>query len=89
MNNFYLFTTAGCHLCELAEENLSPLLESEDPRLAGLTIEKRDIMENDSWISAYGTRIPVLASRDENQWLNWPFTTDDAAGFLLQHMEQK
>ncbi|HWV16031.1 MAG TPA: glutaredoxin family protein [Cellvibrio sp.] len=73
----YLYTTAGCHLCDLARAIVWPLLVKHDFRL--LEIE---IADDDDLISRYGVRIPVLASSMTARELNWPFTVSDIEAFF-------
>lgn len=72
-----LFGTLGCHLCELAEEVLMPLVEH------GLMVELVDIAEHESMVEAYGLRIPVLRRVDTSAELDWPFDADQVVAFLL------
>lgn len=62
-----LLGTAGCHLCEQAEELL---------RVAGQARAIRwrvtDIAHDDVLVDRYGTRIPVLRHPDGRE-LGWPF----------------
>ena len=71
-----LFGTLGCHLCELAEEELMPLVEH------GLMVELVDIAENEDWIEDYGLRIPVLRRLDTGAELDWPFDAEQVVAFL-------
>ena len=72
-----LFTTLGCHLCELAEEEIMPLVEH------GLMVELVDIADSESLFEAYGLRIPVLRRLDTGAELGWPFDTEQVVSFLL------
>ena len=72
-----LFGTLGCHLCELAEDMLMPLVEH------GLMVELVDIAESESMVEAYGLRIPVLRRVDTSAELDWPFDADQVVAFLL------
>ena len=72
-----LFGTLGCHLCEVAEEVLMPLVEH------GLMVELVDIAEHESMVEAYGLRIPVLRRVDTSAELDWPFDADQVVAFLL------
>lgn len=73
----YLYTTAGCHLCDLARAIVWPLLVKYDLRL--LEVE---IADDDDLISRYGVRIPVLAAAMTERELNWPFTVSDIEAFF-------
>ena len=71
-----LFGTLGCHLCELAEAELMPLVEH------GLLVELGDIAESEAMCEAYGLRIPVLRRVDTGEELNWPFDAAQVVNFL-------
>ena len=71
-----LFTTLGCHLCELAEEEIMPLVEH------GLMVELIDIADSEALVDAYGLRIPVLRRVDTGAELDWPFDADQVVAFL-------
>lgn len=65
-----LYGTAGCHLCEQAEELLQPFVT------AGVfTFDVVDISTDDVLVERYGIRIPVLAldTVKERVELGWPF----------------
>lgn len=72
-----LFGTLGCHLCELAEAVLMPLVEH------GLMVEQVDIADSDSLFESWAGRcIPVLRRVDTGQELGWPFDTAQVVNFL-------
>ncbi|TPG72753.1 glutaredoxin family protein [Pseudomonas arsenicoxydans] len=71
-----LFGTLGCHLCEVAELELMPLVEH------GLMVELVDIADNETWFAAYSLRIPVLRRVDTGAELSWPFSADEVVAFL-------
>lgn len=77
MQSIYLYSTPGCHLCEMAREIVSPLLNNYS-----LYLEEIDIAESDELIERYGVRIPVLKSPRHIDELGWPFDTQQAANFL-------
>jgi hypothetical protein len=77
MNRFILYGTLGCHLCELAEAQLAPLLEALLLQARVIEIECIDIADDDALLLRYGERIPVLRRLRDNTELNWPF--DDRA----------
>ncbi|MFT3931472.1 MAG: glutaredoxin family protein [Spongiibacteraceae bacterium] len=76
MNQFILYGTLGCHLCDEAEASLIPLLSSE------LSIEYIDISESDQLIEQYGELIPVLRRLRDDAELRWPFDATQAQMFL-------
>ncbi|MGU9856690.1 glutaredoxin family protein [Pseudomonas sp. LF245] len=71
-----LFGTLGCHLCEIAEAEIMPLVEH------GLLVELVDITDPVDLTDAYGLRIPVLRRVDTGAELDWPFNGDQVAAFL-------
>lgn len=72
-----LFGTLGCHLCEVAEAELMPLVEH------GLLVELVDIGDSERLFEIYGLRIPVLRRVDTGAELDWPFSTERVVSFLL------
>ena len=68
-----LFGTAACHLCEMADELLIPLLKAYPQ----IQLEMIDIAEQSQWQEQYAIRIPVLLHPQSQQELGWPF--DQAA----------
>ncbi|KRP41487.1 Glutaredoxin-like domain [Pseudomonas libanensis] len=71
-----LFGTLGCHLCEIAEAEIMPLVER------GLLVELVDIADPVDLTEAYGLRIPVLRRVDTGAELDWPFDSDQVVAFL-------
>jgi hypothetical protein len=71
-----LFGTLGCHLCELAEAELMPLVEH------GLMVELVDIGESQALFDAYGLRIPVWRRVDTGAELDWPFDAEQVVAFV-------
>lgn len=71
-----LFGTLGCHLCEIAEAELLPLVEH------GLLVELMDISESEAMFETYSLRIPVLRRVDTGAELDWPFNADQVVAFL-------
>lgn len=58
-----LYTTPGCHLCEMAEEILHTV---------GAPFQPVDIADDPELIKLYGVRIPVVADSVGRE-LGWPF----------------
>ncbi|MDZ4262690.1 MAG: glutaredoxin family protein [Pseudomonadota bacterium] len=77
MKSIYLYSTPGCHLCEIARDIISPLLNTYS-----LYLREIDIAESDELIERYGVRIPVLKSPHHIDELGWPFDSEQAANFL-------
>ena len=74
--DFVLYSTSACHLCELAEALLLPLVAQ------GTSIAVDDVSESDALFHRYGTRIPVLRHVATGRELDWPFDLEAAAGLL-------
>ena len=72
-----LFGTLGCHLCEVAEAELMPLVEH------GLLVELVDIGDSERLFESYALRIPVLRRVDSGAELDWPFSVERVVSFLL------
>lgn len=64
---FNLYSSDGCHLCELALELCEPL--QRDGRLSII-----DIVDSPEHVEQYGHAIPVLERLSDNVKLYWPFT---------------
>ena len=69
MPEVVLYTGPQCHLCDHAEEILSPLLVRQDIKMM-----KRDISSDISLKKKYGLRIPVVLFSGGIE-IDWPFTT--------------
>ncbi|MBT8145903.1 MAG: glutaredoxin family protein [Gammaproteobacteria bacterium] len=77
MQKIILYTTAGCHLCEQAEELLR-YVASE----VAVEWQPVDIADDPSLLERYGIRIPVLQREDDGSELGWPFDIDGLRFFL-------
>ncbi len=71
MTDLILYTTAGCHLCVLAEDILQALSSQYE-----LNIIPTEIGDDDELVERYGVSIPVIKFPDNSE-LNWPFETQD------------
>ncbi len=69
-----LYSTDHCTLCDQALELLFSM-----PELAGLPLEVVDVAADPVLLDRLGERLPVLALRNGEQALDWPF---DAAGVV-------
>ncbi len=78
MKNLVLMTTAGCHLCEVAEGIIVSSLVQD------CVVEAQDIAQSDALIEQYGVRIPVLVCENSGQELGWPFDADQLLAFVAQ-----
>lgn len=75
--DFILYGTTACHLCELAEAMLCAL-SKERP---DFQFTKIDISETDELVERYGIVIPVLRHPDGTE-LGWPFSQCDVLSLL-------
>ena len=76
-----LYSTSGCHLCDVARALVFPLFTRNN-----VTLRTVDIADSDDLLSRYATRIPVLVSPDGRE-LGWPFTAAQAGQFIFtDHM---
>jgi len=73
-----LLGTLGCHLCEVAEGVLMPLVDENC-----WLVELVDIADSEEMVEAYSLRIPVLRRVDTGAELVWPFDTEQVVHFLL------
>jgi glutaredoxin len=94
MKKIILYHTLGCHLCDLAKEQLEPLLVPYGFRLVEVDIAKQS--NSDELINRYGVRIPVIQvvdsegilesdSVDLSIDLGWPFDTAGVYSWLLEN----
>jgi len=72
-----LYTTAGCHLCEQAEDLLR-----QAATVGELQWQSVDIMDKSELMDLYGIRIPVLKRQDSGDELGWPFGLEELQNFL-------
>ncbi|NOQ94948.1 MAG: glutaredoxin family protein [Methylophaga sp.] len=73
-----LYTTAGCHLCDLADAILLALSEQHH-----LDILYTEIGDDDDLVECYGIRIPVIRFSDGTE-IGWPFEQHDIETKLSQ-----
>lgn len=71
-----LYGTSGCHLCELAEQEL--LIQVAQ----GWQVELIDIAEDDHLLDRFSLMIPVLQHNASGRLLNWPFDQTTLNAFL-------
>ncbi len=77
MMKIYLYSTLGCHLCELALELLTPFQSTGQ-----VAVVEVDIADSDSLMELYGVSIPVLKRHDNAEELTWPFDQNQLKAFL-------
>ena len=71
-----LYTAHDCHLCEVAEDLLQPLIEQQH-----LVLRKVDIGADADLKAAYGLRIPVVVLPNGVE-KGWPFTATQVKRLL-------
>ncbi|YCO05161.1 glutaredoxin family protein [Vibrio sp. VNB-15] len=70
---FTLYSTEGCHLCEMAYDLMGQAGLAEHTNIV-------DIAFDDELFSRYGVTIPVL--KYQNSELNWPFDLEQLKNWL-------
>lgn len=75
---FQLYSTDGCHLCEMAYALVVELGNTE-------LVETVDIVDSDGLTEAYGIRIPVIKHMQSGQELGWPFDIEQLAAFFADN----
>jgi hypothetical protein len=83
-----LYTTAGCHLCEQAEQLLPPVLayfSNTQHKACGLEVEweRVEISDSHELFERYGMHIPVIGVADSDDELAWPFDQAQVFQFLV------
>lgn len=90
MNKLKLYTTSGCHLCELAQELLKPVIVNvcamNGLPSASITVFPIEISEDAALVERYGVRIPVIQFEGSDDELGWPFEPDRAFAFLSEQL---
>ncbi len=78
MRSLTLFSRPGCHLCELAIEQLEPLCRS-----AGVAMRVVDIDADDALRERYGLRIPVICGSGQ-ELSAWPLDLPQISRWLQE-----
>ena len=77
VKQFILYSTSGCHLCEIAHGMIEQALAGR-PDHACVEV---DIADDDALFGRYGIRIPVLLHPDGRE-LGWPFDDAELDAFM-------
>jgi hypothetical protein len=77
MTTLYLYSTLGCHLCEVARDLVLPLLADSD-----FCLQEVEISDSEALMARYGVRIPVLARADDQREIGWPFDQQQVLSLL-------
>lgn len=83
MDTLLLYTTGGCHLCDLAETVLAEAQQSLSPDSIRFVVRKVEISDDPELVARYGVRIPVIRMLDQERDLGWPFGVKELANYLL------
>jgi hypothetical protein len=79
MISLQMFSTSGCHLCELAKQRVEQIA-TQIP----LVCEEIEITNSEELVELYGVRIPVLRDVVSGQEIGWPFDCAQLEEFLLR-----
>lgn len=79
MISLTLYSTAGCHLCELAEEQLR-----EAQTRINLQWQWTEIVDSEDLMERYAVRIPVVVEPISGAEIGWPFNQTDLQNWLSQ-----
>lgn len=79
MISLMLYSTAGCHLCELAEQQLR-----EAQTQVSLQWRWTEIVESEDLMERYAVRIPVVAESVSGAEIGWPFDQIELQNWLSQ-----
>jgi hypothetical protein len=79
-----LYSTSGCHLCELAKGLVETALLFEP-----FTLRIIDIANDDTLFENYGIRIPVIKFENSQQELSWPFDLDKLSSYLVLALDNR
>jgi len=71
------YTTAGCHLCDVARQVYQSTLSPDY-----FLVEEVDIADHNELIDRYGTRIPLMKRVKDDSELAWPFDQQALMDFL-------
>ncbi len=82
MQELILYSTVGCHLCELALDEISHCLSSRS-----LVIKEVDIADDPDLLKEYGVSIPVLFYSVTEEKLYWPFDRTAVNDFLIKNFD--
>ena len=74
---FILYSTEGCHLCELAKDVLVSAGIDKNKE-----IQTIDIIDDELLLKEYKESIPVVMNVNNKNKLFWPFNTEDVKGIL-------
>ncbi len=82
MQELILYSTLGCHLCELALDEIGPCLSNRQ-----LVVKEIDIADDPDLLKEYGISIPVLFYPVTKEKLYWPFDRVAVDDFLIKNVD--
>lgn len=74
---YQLYSTDGCHLCDMAYEMVMILGRTDDVSVV-------DIVEDDALVESYGMTIPVIRHMNSGQEIGWPFEVEQLSEFFAK-----
>ncbi len=77
---YSLYSTLGCHLCEIAEALIAPWEQARR-----LEVQVIDVADDPELFDRYGLRIPVLVAADGAE-LPWPFDQERLTEWLRKRV---
>ena len=72
---YHLYSTDGCHLCELAYELVAELAKTDQ-------VEVVDIIDDEDLVAQYRITIPVIKHLNSGVELGWPFDAEQLSAFF-------
>ncbi len=75
--SFLMYSTDGCHLCDVAEQLLIEVLDCTKHQ-----VDVVDIAFDDQLLEKYGATIPVLIDEASQEALYWPFDQEQLEQFV-------
>ncbi len=77
MADFVLYHTVGCHLCDIAQSIIDPIMSEFDHQCHLV-----DIAEDVNLLEEYGWLIPVFKHKGAIDYLKWPFSDVDVKEYI-------
>jgi len=78
---FLLYTTEGCHLCEVATQVIATVIDLEQVYVELVDIAEQE--DSDGLIQNYGERIPVIQHVPSGKEIDWPFSVEEFQQWFL------
>ena len=78
-----LYSTLGCHLCELAEDVACQSADS-----LHIQLNTVDIADHETLLKEFGTRIPVIKNILTGEEIAWPFDLNTFDRWLAHQLNK-